>query len=116
MLELLYKISEQLKLKHKTQAQLCEFLGLSRQTFSEWNGGRSNSYLKYLPQIADFLDVSVDYLLGKTDKKNKTTPEERSISEIEQELLELTADMDEDEKNAVLGYAARIISKHKKED
>lgn len=54
--------------------------------------------------------------IDETDEKNKATPEEQPISEIEQELLELTADMDEDEKNALLGYAARLISKRKKED
>lgn len=68
-----------------------------------------------LSLIADACDCSLNELLGKVDK-NKATPEEQPISEIEKELLELTANMDEDEKNAVLGYAARIISKRKKED
>lgn len=69
-----------------------------------------------LSLIADACDCSLNELLGKVDKKNKATPEEQPISEIEQELLELTADMDEDEKNALLGYAARLISKRKKEE
>lgn len=54
--------------------------------------------------------------LGKTDQKETTAHEERSLDEIQQELITLTADMDEDEKNALLGYAARIIAKHNQED
>lgn len=68
-----------------------------------------------LIKIADYFDVSVDYLLGKAEKK-QVTPEEQPVTGIEKELLELTADMDEDEKMAVLGYAARLVAKHKKED
>lgn len=62
-------------------------------------------------------EQGVFYLKGNAREVKKTTaPKERPLSEIEKELLSLTSDMDEDEKNAVLGYAARIISKHKKED
>lgn len=113
---ILETIKRTLSEKKKSQKDLCKHLGLSQQTFSEWNAGRSASYKKYLPQIAEFLGVSVDYLLGKTDKKNKTASDERSLTEVEKELLSVTADMDEDEKNALLGYAARLIAKRKKED
>ena len=30
-----------------------------------WKNGNNNSYMKYLPKIAEFFGVSVDYLLGK---------------------------------------------------
>lgn len=60
-----------LKSERKTQQELCQYLGVSKQAFTEWNGGRNTSYKKYLPQIAEFFGVSVDYLLGKTDQKEK---------------------------------------------
>lgn len=68
-----------------------------------------------LTAIANACNCSIDELLGKT-KKKQVTPEEQPVTGIEKELLELTADMDEDEKMAVLGYAARLVAKHKKED
>ena len=64
-----------LKSERKTQQELCQYLGVSKQAFTEWNGGRNTSYKKYLPQIAEFFGVSVDYLLGKTDQKEKPTAE-----------------------------------------
>ena len=61
-----------LKSERKTQQELCRYLGVSKQAFTEWNGGRNTSYKKYLPQIAEFFGVSVDYLLGKTEQKEKS--------------------------------------------
>lgn len=54
-----------LKQQHKKQKDLTDFLGLTKNTFTNWKGGASESYKKYLPQIADFFNVSVDYLIGK---------------------------------------------------
>lgn len=48
-----------LKEQKKTQVDLCNYLGVPKQTFTDWNAGRSNSYLKYVQEIADFLGVTV---------------------------------------------------------
>ena len=47
---------------------LANALGLNRQVVTDWKAKRSKSYNKYLPQIADYFGVSVDYLLGKEEK------------------------------------------------
>lgn len=60
-----------LKEQNKTQKDLCDFLGVTKNAFTDWKSGRIKSYTKYLPQIAEYFDVSVDYLLGKTDKIEK---------------------------------------------
>ncbi len=65
------RIFVHLKQKRKTQKELCEHLGIQKQAFSDWKSGKSSSYTKHLPQIANFLDVSIDYLLGKETKKHK---------------------------------------------
>ena len=62
-----------LKEQKKTQADLCDFLGINKQAFTEWNGGRNNSYIKYLPKIAKYFNVSVDYLLGNEEKPTTTS-------------------------------------------
>ena len=48
---------------------LANALGLNRQVVTDWKAKRSKSYNKYLPQIADYFGVSVDYLLGKEQEK-----------------------------------------------
>ena len=65
----LNNIMVELKAQHKTQKELTAYLGVTKSAFTDWKSGKSNSFIKHLPQIAEFLGVSVDYLLGKTDKK-----------------------------------------------
>ena len=64
-------ISNLLAESSKTQKELCEYLGVKKQAFTDWKNGKSTSYLKYLPQIAEFFGVSVDYLLGKEEKHSE---------------------------------------------
>lgn len=63
-MEILHNISELLKDQGKSQKQLTDHLGLKQNAYTNWKGGYSQSYKKYLPQIADFLGVSVDRLTG----------------------------------------------------
>lgn len=64
------KIIALLKEQKKTQKELCDFLGVHKHVFTDWKAGRNKSYTKYIYQIASFLNVSVDYLVGKTDEKS----------------------------------------------
>ena len=53
-----------LKRKNFKQKDLTDYLGLTKNTFTNWKAGRSESWKKYLPQISEFLGVTVDELLG----------------------------------------------------
>lgn len=47
---------------------LAEYLGYTNaNVISDWRAGRSKSYAKQLPKIAEFLGTTVDYLTGVTD-------------------------------------------------
>lgn len=48
----------------RTQQDLTNFLGLEKSTFSAWKSGKSKSYKKYIDKIAEYLNVSTDYLLN----------------------------------------------------
>ena len=87
-----------MKLKHISQQDICINLNLRKQAFTDWKAGKSESYLKYLPQIAEILNVSVDYLLGKTDAP---TPSGTEITEEEKNILGLLHKMSEDELKTV---------------
>lgn len=81
-----------MKEQRVSQQEICQYLNLTKQTFSDWKSGKSESYLKYLPQIAEYLDVSVDYLLGKTP-----SPERENIPEDEKRLRDLLSQMSEEQ-------------------
>lgn len=71
-MKILDKVSHLLKQQGKKQKDLTDYLGISSNNFTDWKAGRSNGYKKYLPQIAEFLGVGVDYLISneETQKKN----------------------------------------------
>ncbi len=50
-----------------TQEQISEFLNISQVAYSYYEIGRRNIPLEILCKIADFYNVSLDYLLYRTD-------------------------------------------------
>ena len=68
---ILDKISQLLKKRGIKQIELTDYLGISRNNFTEWKHGRNDGYMKYLPQIAEFLGVGVDYLISNEETLKK---------------------------------------------
>jgi transcriptional regulator with XRE-family HTH domain len=57
------------ELKHDScyqNAAITEALDIAEISYNEWLSGESETYLFYLTEIANFFDVSVDFLIGKT--------------------------------------------------
>ena len=66
-------ICKELKKQGKSQKDLTDFLGVSKNVFTEWKADRNKSYTKYIYQIAAFLDTTPEYLKGETDIKQTNT-------------------------------------------
>lgn len=88
-MKVLNNIIAELNKQHKKQKELTDSLGLQKNSFTEWKGGRSKSYMKYLPQIADFFNVSVDYLLDDGNKKSPDTSLDSEMSERDRDAARL---------------------------
>lgn len=99
---MLNKIISLLRETKRTQKDLCTYLGLNPWTFSEWKAGKSESYKKYLPQIAEFFGCSVDYLLGKEQKKEAVQKDSQSREKKIDELTSLYAKLSPERKEKAL--------------
>lgn len=65
---MLHKRLEELRKKHKlTQKDLSSRLGIARTTYSGYELGTSEPDNETLGRIADFFNVNIDYLFGRTD-------------------------------------------------
>lgn len=53
-----------------TRTDCANSIGILPHNYSRWERGISNPDYKTLIQIADYYDVSLDYLTGRTDFKN----------------------------------------------
>lgn len=96
----LKRIIEELQTQHKKKTDLTEHLGMVNSAFGNWVAGRNKSYLKYLYAIADFLDVSVEYLKGETDEKKKPSADNGEELTNEKRLLLALFDQIPKEKQA----------------
>ena len=54
--------------KGLSQLQLALKLGLNQNTVSRYENGQREADYQTLIMFADFFDVSIDYLIGRTDK------------------------------------------------
>ncbi len=57
-----------------TQKQIAAYLGISQNTYSQYELGVLNYSVETLEKLADFYGVSVDYLLGRTCEKRPYPP------------------------------------------
>ena len=52
-----------------SQRQLSEILHISQRSYSHYETGSRNIPIEMLIRLANYYDISVDYLVGRTDKK-----------------------------------------------
>lgn len=55
----------------KTQVELAEYLNIKQTTYSKYELGKINIPIEMLIKIADYYDVSLDYLVGRKRKHKK---------------------------------------------
>ena len=55
--------------KNLTQAQLGEIIGVKHFSIYSYEKGRACPEMKGLVALADYFEVSMDYLAGRTDKR-----------------------------------------------
>lgn len=54
-----------------TQKELADFLSISQRGYSHYETGNNDIPTETLIKLADFYETSVDYLLGRTNRKEK---------------------------------------------
>lgn len=99
-------ICDLLEKQNKSQKDLADYLGIGKNRITDWKAGRIQSYTKYLPQIAEYFGVTIDYLLGNS-------PREVS-SPLPADLAELIETFSDEEMEELRSYVRFLISKREK--
>jgi transcriptional regulator with XRE-family HTH domain len=73
--------------KGLSQLLLSEQLNMPRATVASWEIGRRTPDIEMIGKLADFFNVTIDFLLGKTDARNPILTEK-----ITQTICKLTED------------------------
>jgi len=65
------RLKELRKTRNITQAKVAEAIGCVEQYYQKIEYGKIKPKYDKIEQLADFFDVSTDYLLGRTDNPNR---------------------------------------------
>ena len=61
------RIKDLMKSEKLTQMQLAHALDVGQSSISDWLNSKSEPSIENLWKLADFFDVSVDYLIGRKE-------------------------------------------------
>lgn len=102
------KIKELSKSKNITVKQLLEDVGLGFNTMSHMRTSMPKA--DNLAKIADYLDVSVDYLLGRTDNFHSSNKEqsENNLSSDGQKLMDIYNNLSDDDKILLMAFGLQL--------
>lgn len=98
------RIFELLDKQRMEQKAFAEAVGVKESTVSDWRRGKSNSYNRFLVQIAQVLGTTTADLLGE---KQQSSPSKKD------RLLEVFGDLTEDEKQDVARYVDLVKARRK---
>ena len=119
---MLFKI---LKLERKkkglSQMAFAKLFGVSQQTIGSWETNRTSPDLESLSKLANFFNVSVDYLLGLTDipytvddyiakqKKAGKQPVDNQYSADERKIIDMYRQRSEKDKGKIEGRLEEML-------
>lgn len=89
-----------------TQKKLAQIVGISQQSYSDYENGRTFPDEATLVKIANALNVSTDYLLGRTDELGSVIVPGNGLrlSQDEEEVLSLYAALSPARKTDLMIY------------
>ena len=95
------------------KAKFASSIGLPHNVVAEWISGKNKSYKNHLYQIADKYNVSVEWLKGETDIKEKPTLNEgeldlSGISAAKREFISAVMDLDDDQVQALSALVVKL--------
>lgn len=108
----MYEIFEQLLRKHNLSAyKVSKMTGITQSTLSDWKRGRSTPKTDTLQKIADYFDVSVDYLMGRESDEPNAIDKENNPIVLDDDALELLEELKERPEMRTLFSVSRKATK-----
>lgn len=105
--------------KKLRQVDLADHLGVSRTTYTQYETNVSEPDNNTLIKIASFFDVSIDYLLGRTDSRKHIVdlPDDYQVDPSQLKVFaRASRELSEDDMNKLREYAAMLIDKKNREN
>ena len=104
------RIQELCKNKGVSGSRMCLDLGLSKSTLSDIKYGRKKGISTATAQkMAAYLNVSVGYLLGEEEQKEKPTVQDDGLTDNQRKLIEFAQSLSEDQAAIALRLLKSLV-------
>lgn len=110
MLSLIPK-KENGKYVHGAKKIFCEKIGAPTNIVSEWEAEKTKSYRNYVHAVAMAYGVSVEWLKGETDQKEKPAP--IAESELDNNIVKMLVTLTPEELKQVDAFVQGLIAARK---
>ncbi len=117
LVDIVQNILRLAKEKKITNQQLCKILETNPNKIYDWKIGKSKPSAEDISKLADYFDVSTDYLLGrhsaseiKKDGNAEALPPDTPLTPYQKQLIEFAESLTEEEVKKVLSYIRFVLS------
>ena len=101
------KLKELRQDKGLSQEQLAATINVKNYTIGNWEQGRSEPSIADIIKIADYFEVSTDYLLGRSNDIG-IVQTNANLTQFENMLLSVVGKLSRDDQFQVLGFAQAL--------
>ncbi len=106
------RLKELRKSRNLLQKDIANILKISNSAYSYWETGRFEPDSESLAMLADYYNVSIDYLLGRTDSPTPPYPS-GGIEDVRTELKRLGIDGNDEELHYLLKKIGSLTPEQK---
>lgn len=113
------RIKYQRTLHDKTQRDICDVIHIEQVTLSQYETNKRTPKLEILIALADFFNVSVDYLLGRSDIPEHSPAEPSPSAPLDpdkQKILNAFSMLNEDNRGILIGEAKKLLKQQRLEE
>ena len=108
------RIAELRKEKHLHQVGLAVKINVSQYTISAYETGRQQPSADMLVTLADFFNVSIDYLLGRSNIRSSAEQFSKDgLSTFEVKILEMFRELSKEEQHQAYGILFALKNANK---
>lgn len=92
----------------KLQTNICKEMNISKQKLTNWKSGYTEPNLNDLTMLANYFDVTVDFLIGRTDDfgVNTAAPMSDGLSSEERKLIAIYKSLSPDMRETLWSLLA----------
>lgn len=103
----LHKILDLMWKNKIKEIDFCTSIGINKSAVTDWKNGKTTSYKRHLPAIAELFNVPVDYFddnlsSGNETKKEPALEDTYMLSDDEKAIVDMLRLLDPEKRNALI--------------